>query len=487
MSDGSVVTFYSYKGGVGRTLALANTGALLCRWGYKVLCVDWDLEAPGLHLYYERWSQKPASKPGLVDLIHDRLSKKKVHWQSYLTEVQFPSIPQSLSLLTAGRQDDGYVQRLQSLDWEKLYDRHDFGNFLEGLRNEWKKAFDFILIDSRTGITDIGGICTVQLPDYLVLLFTANFQSLNGSLDVFARAKRTRNSLPFDRTKLLSLPVPTRFEGRIEYEMAQEWLQTFAQELAPLYAEWIHKDVKTADLLNHLRIPYIPYWSFGEKLPVIEKGTSDPEDIGYSLETLAALIAQKFAYTDVLTRNRESFVASARKIVGQADLRLADLSVSAQGTVSSPLRLFVSYAHKDAPLVEELVSHLKLLEREGVIQSWNEKMIPAGSNWSRKIETYLEEADIILLLISPDYLASDYSYSVEMPAALKKSEAEKARTIPLLIRPTSWQHSPLSSLQVSPPNGIPVTKWENRDEAWLAVIDSIRTAAAQLAQQRQAA
>ncbi|MFN7926990.1 MAG: TIR domain-containing protein [Blastocatellia bacterium] len=487
MSDGSVVTFYSYKGGVGRTLALANVGALLCRWGYKVLCVDWDLEAPGLHLYYERWSQEPSQHQGLVDLIHAQLGKKKVSWRQYLTEVKFPDIAQPLALLTAGRQDDGYVQRLQGLDWETLYERHDFGNFLERMRNEWKKEFDFILIDSRTGITDIGGICTVQLPDYVVLLFTANFQSLKGSLDVVARARRTRNSLPFDRTKLLALPIPTRFEGRIEYEMAQEWLQTFTKELAPLYAEWIHKDVKPADLLNHLRIPYIPYWSFGEKLPVIEKGTSDPEDIGFSLETIAALIAQKFAYTDVLTRNRDSFVASARKIVGQADLRQTDQTVTARGTVSSPLRVFVSYAHKDGPLVEELSNHLKLLEREGVIQSWIDKMIPAGNNWTRKIETYLAEADIVLLLISPDYLASDYTYSVELPAALKKNETHKAITIPILLRPTAWQNSPLSSLQAAPANGMPITKWENRDEAWLAVMENIRAAASQLLQQRQAA
>ncbi len=270
MGKGTVVTFYSYKGGVGRTLALANIAALLCQWGYRVLCVDWDLEAPGLHLYLRPWCKKWNHR-GLTELIQAHADGKKTRWQTYTTQVQLPDAPKPLSLMTAGLQDSTYVQRMQKLNWGELYESHDLGAFLEELRESWKKSFDFILIDSRTGITDIGGICTVQLPDLLVLLFTANEQSLNGVVDVAQRAKVARQRLPFDRAKLLALPVVTRFEIRIEYEAAQVWLKRFADELAPLFADWVPKDITSSDMLNFTRIPYIPFWSFGERLPVIRK------------------------------------------------------------------------------------------------------------------------------------------------------------------------------------------------------------------------
>src|SRR5262245_51175781 len=161
-TEGAVVTFYSYKGGVGRTLALANVGTLLCRWGYKVLCVDWDLEAPGLHLYFENWikptppTDVSASQPGLTDLIQAHVDGQHPKWRDFVTNVNLPRAEQSLSLMTAGRQDQSYIKRMQGLDWNRLYDHHKLGNFLEELRTEWKEAFDFVLVDSRTGITDIG-------------------------------------------------------------------------------------------------------------------------------------------------------------------------------------------------------------------------------------------------------------------------------------------------------------------------------------------
>jgi Tetratricopeptide repeat len=105
----------------------------------------------------------------------------------------------------------------------------------------------------------------------------------------------------------------TRFEFRIEYELAQKWLKEFSQALAPFYSEWIHKEVSISDILNLIRIPYIPYWSFGERLPVVEKGTSDPEDIGYWLENLTALIAQNLSSSELLITNRDSFVQTAIK------------------------------------------------------------------------------------------------------------------------------------------------------------------------------
>lgn len=481
MTEGLIVTFYSYKGGVGRTLALANIGALLCRWGYKVLCIDWDLEAPGLHLYFRPYVATP-DRPGLTELVQAHVDGKKPKWNKYVSEVTIPQANHPLSLITAGRQDESYVSRMQALDWSELYEKHRFGNFLEAMRGEWKESFDFVLIDSRTGITDIGGICTVQLPDFLVLLFTANQQSLHGSLEVVKRAARARNSLPFDRAKLLTLPVAARFEMRVEYEMAQQWLKTFADELRPLYAEWAHKDVTVEELLNHTRMPYIPYWSFGEKLPVIEKGTDDPEDIGFSLETLAALIAQKFSYSDVLVRNRDSFVSAVRKLS-----RLNGIADTPGAKPGRGVKLFISYSHKDEKLRAELVKHLRVLRRQGVIEMWDDRMIPPGEVWGEGISPHLEEADIILLLLSADFLASDYAYSVEVRRALERQANGEARVIPIILREVAWSKTPIANLQALPSDGVAVTRWADRDSAWRNVIDGIQKAAEQfLASRRQA-
>ncbi|HZS03899.1 MAG TPA: TIR domain-containing protein [Blastocatellia bacterium] len=484
MSTGTVITFYSYKGGVGRTLALANIGALLCRWGYKVLCIDWDLEAPGLDLYFNPWVTTP-DRPGLTELIHEHIDGGQPEWQDYLTQVNFPATTEaspSLLLMKAGMQDETYVRRMQALDWTKLYKKHDLGNFLEDLRNQWRKEFDFILVDSRTGITDIGGICTVQLPDLLVLLFTANLQSLRGSLDVMERARNTRNSLPFDRSRLLALPVPTRFESRIEYEEAERWLKIFADELAPLYAEWAGKEVTATDLLNYARVPYVAFWSFGEKLPVIEKGTSNPDDIGFYFETLAALVAQRFSNTEMLVKNRDSFVRAARKV--SAISEVTDQSAAKSG---ASVRLYISYSHKDEMFLDELNTHLKLLQRMGLIKIWSDRRIEMGESWKEQLDQQLEQAQIILLLVSADYLASDFAHDVEMKYALEKHYSGEAVAIPVLLRPTAWQESPLASIQALPPNGRPISTWENRDEAWVEVVKGIREAIARFENSQQSA
>src|SRR5882724_4529156 len=125
---GTIVTFYSYKGGTGRTLALANVAALLAQWGHRVLCVDWDLEAPGLHLYFDRYA--PPAKGGLVEVIGALASGQKASWQKFVVRTGIGALDGQkrtrrgkgrLDLLAAGRPGRGYVARLQALDWSALY------------------------------------------------------------------------------------------------------------------------------------------------------------------------------------------------------------------------------------------------------------------------------------------------------------------------------------------------------------------------------
>ncbi len=480
MNEGTIFTFYSYKGGVGRTFALANIAALLSLWGYKTLCIDWDLEAPGLHLYFKKWMSGKGHR-GLTELIQAHADGKNPRWQNYVKEIHLDNAKQPLTLISAGLQDESYVQRMQALDWTELYERHDLGNFLEELRENWKESFDFVLIDSRTGITDIGGICTIQLPDLLVLLFTANDQSLHGCIDVVERARRARANMPVDRAKLLVLPVAARFEGRVEVDLAQKWLNRFADALTPFYNEWSHRDVAVADLLNHTRIPYVPYWSFGEKLPVIDKGTKDPDDIGFPLETLAAFVAQQLDYSDVLVRNRDTFVTTAKK---EQIETLPDKTVRAKKKPGTPLQVLISYAHEDEKLLKELEKHLSSLKRQNIIDLRPDKNIEVGANQQKQIDLSLEKANIILLCISPDYMASDYVDSPEMQRLLERHAAGETTVIPIILRSTFWQSSPIGNLQALPGNGKPIvsTSWYNTDEAMLDVTVGLQKLIEQLPQ-----
>lgn len=476
MTEGSVVTFYSYKGGVGRTFALASIGASLAKWGYKVLCIDWDLEAPGLHLYYEPWIRN-SHQPGLTELIEAYISGDSYAWQDFVTEVHFPDAREPLMLMPAGLQNETYVGRMQALNWPDLYEHHNLGKFLEDSRNEWKQEFDFILIDSRTGITDIGGICTVQLPDFLVLLFTANHQNLNGAYNVINLARKQRSHLPFDRAKLLVLPVITRFEGRVEYETAQEWLEIINKKLGPLYLDWSDRTIDSSDLLNFTRLPYFPYWSFGERVPVLEEDTKDPESAAFALETLAGMVALRLSNTDTLVSNRDQLVAIAKK--GPPRSRVEPEDEIWRNSVSS-IKLFLSYSHKDQRFADELMKHLTLLQRQGVIDVFYDREIRIGSEWADEISVALEEAQVILLLISADFLASDYAYDQEVRRAIAKHDAGEARVLPIILRPVNFEDSPLERMQVLPSDGQPITHWSSQDEAWLNVVDGIRGAIARL-------
>src|SRR3989442_1649478 len=107
MSAGRIVTFYSYTAGIGRTFALANISALLASWGYKVLCVDWDLEAPGLDVYYNEWLSRH-DKPGVVELIQTFAAGKEPDWKQHVRTVAFPNAKEPIHFIPAGLQDSSY-------------------------------------------------------------------------------------------------------------------------------------------------------------------------------------------------------------------------------------------------------------------------------------------------------------------------------------------------------------------------------------------
>src|SRR6266567_1985639 len=141
---------------------------------------------------------------------------------------------------------------------------------------------------------------------------------------------------------------------------------------------------------------------------------------------------------------------------------------------STPVEVFYSYAHKDASWRNELEKHLSLLHRQGLITAWHDRHILPGTDWAQAIDEHLERASVILLLISADFLASDYCYGLEMQRALERHQANEARVIPILLRPVDWNNAPFAYLQALPTGAKPITTWRNRDAAFTDVAAGIR-------------
>jgi len=144
------------------------------------------------------------------------------------------------------------------------------------------------------------------------------------------------------------------------------------------------------------------------------------------------------------------------------------------------LDLFFSYSHEDEDLRNELEIHLAMLKRQGLIRAWHDRRIPPGEDFDAAISEQLETANIILLLVSPYFLASKYCYEVEMTRALERHRSGEAVVLPVILQPCDWQHAPFGKLRATPPDGNPVAKFANVHDAFLQVTKDIRWAAEKL-------
>ena len=138
---------------------------------------------------------------------------------------------------------------------------------------------------------------------------------------------------------------------------------------------------------------------------------------------------------------------------------------------------FVSYSHEDAKLKAELIKHLAPLERLKLVSHWDDGEIRPGDHWERTIAEKMTAAKLILLLISSDFIASEFCYEKELAAALKRDKTKTARVLPVILRPCLWQDLPFGKLQAIPDEGKPVTSWPSPDEAMMEVAKAVREAA----------
>ncbi|MCZ4122279.1 FxSxx-COOH system tetratricopeptide repeat protein [Streptomyces sp. H39-S7] len=278
-TDGRIITFYSYKGGTGRTMALANTAWILASAGKRVLAVDWDLEAPGLHRFFHPFLDPNVlgATTGVIDIITDyswaattgeprgstwhlplaRVQPHAVSLASPRLGWQFPE-GGSLDFLSAGQQNREYSATVSSFEWDNFYERLGGGVFLDALRDDMKATYDYVLIDSRTGLSDNADICTIHMPDILVDCFTLSDQALEGAVAV----ARTVGEGYGNRT-IRVLPVPMRIdEGEKEKVDA-------GRALARQRFEGLPKGLTAEELTAYwgaVEIPYRPYYAYEETL-----------------------------------------------------------------------------------------------------------------------------------------------------------------------------------------------------------------------------
>lgn len=153
--------------------------------------------------------------------------------------------------------------------------------------------------------------------------------------------------------------------------------------------------------------------------------------------------------------------------------------------ISAAIQVFVSYAHKDERLRSELDKHLTLLKRKGIVDVWYDRKILPGTDFGAEIDNRLSGSQLVLFLVSPDFLASGYCYEKEMARAMQMHQAGSARVIPVILRPVDWKDAPFAKLLALPKDGKPVTKWANRDSALLDVTEGIKSAINGLAKERK--
>ncbi len=247
-TSGEVITFYSYKGGTGRTMALSNIAVLLARQQNAttpVLMIDWDLEAPGLHHYFgAQLEQRPglleffeACREQLPRLRHDGQDAEalaqavlaEVDWQRYVSRVDQGS---QLYLMRAGRFDASYADRLAAMRWDELF--HDCPPLYRCFGQRLSRHFRHVLVDSRSGRGDSAGICTTLLPRKLVLVFTPSHHSLEGVQEMVTRATTYRRSHEEEQRPLLIYPLPSRIEVDDARQRAQ-WRRGDSSQQIPGY------------------------------------------------------------------------------------------------------------------------------------------------------------------------------------------------------------------------------------------------------------
>jgi WD40 repeat protein len=450
---GRIITFYSYKGGTGRSMALANIAWILASNGYRVLTVDWDLEAPGLQHYWSPFlvDKRLNHTKGIIDIVHEfslealtpplahqpgksankqqiggslihptspsaTVVEEDLNWYLPLADlsrhavsIDYPAPTWGrLDFLPAGAHGPGYATRCNTFDWVAFYERLNGFVFLEALKASMRREYDYTLIDSRTGVSDTSGICTIELPDDVVLCFTPNNQSIEGAAAV-AHSIRENRSASSSNAAVRFFPVPMRVETsekeKLDRRMAlaRKCFDEFV-ELSPEDRDKYWKDVS---------VPYWPFYAFEEFLAVFADSPGGVNTLLSAYERIAGyLISKDIALVPPTAEHRE--------IVKAAFSGRTEEPIDWEG-----LKIFISYSRDGADLA---LRPEKDLGREKDLVPWlDTRRSKLGKHWTKAIEAALDESKVVLALLTPGSYESEICRAEQL-RALRKGK----RLIPIL-------------------------------------------------------
>lgn len=404
--SGKTITFYSYKGGTGRTMALANVAVRLASEQSKdrrgVLMIDWDLEAPGLHRFFRHQLKSitgGASDPdakidkeeGLLDFFWrlkkatSKYNQKSPQRQAEARELLESIKPESfvlrtdvagdLSLLKAGRIDDDYSQKVNTFAWEDFYNRAPW--LIRAFGERLAKRYRYILIDSRTGLTDVSGICTMLLPEILVFVFTPNRQSVEGGLGLIRRATdyRLKSS---DLRPLVVFPLASRVEPAREklreiwrYGDATEGIKGFEPQFEQLFKSIYQlEQCSLKDYFDEIQIQHTPDYAYGESIALEAEGSGDRLSLKRSYITFVDRLInspspwqkEQLTSKEVQTSDSSTIVfpngSMARVVHSAPDLSYREILQALNLNSTSALVIIVGTTNDDENQVNETISIL---------------------------------------------------------------------------------------------------------------------------------
>ena len=406
-SQGQIITFYSYKGGTGRTMALANVAWILASNGKRVLTVDWDLESPGLHKFFHPFLDEStvSATPGVIEIINDYASAavdpgpRSDDWYLELANVERHAVslewlfPEGgkLDFLSAGRQNRDYSAAVCSLDWDNFYDRLGGGRFFRAMRDDMRQKYDYVLIDSRTGLSDVADICTIELPDVLTICFTLSDQSIEGAANVARQISgryRDRN--------IRVLPVPMRIEDGekekldVGRALARMKFEGFPAGMTP---------ESSAVYWASVEVPYKPFYAFEETLATFGDDPGSPASLLSSFERI----------TDAVTAGQ---VITMRPIAEELRLQYKDAFTRRQPASST--QVYLSYVPEDrmwADWIEAVLTRagFRVLPRSTVLTAAGGDGDARGSI---QAERELQMAPRAIAVLSSAYLHSPDARSI---------------------------------------------------------------------------
>ncbi|GIF96610.1 FxSxx-COOH system tetratricopeptide repeat protein [Catellatospora citrea] len=318
---GIIITFYSYKGGTGRTMTLANVAWILASQGKRVLAIDWDLESPGLHRYFHPFLSDKDLRltQGVIDLVVNyadaefgrgnrpiaEVIDECTEIDDYVVRLDWAFREGGLiDFMPAGRQDEAYPDVISTFGWSEFYVAQAGGDYIDVLATRLRQSYDYVLIDSRTGLNDISGICTIGMPDIVVDCFTFATQSIEGAAGV-ARAISAQSH----RRTIRVVPVPMRVEDA---------------ETAKLEASRDLSRARFADLLAHMspeeqdrywssvEIPYRPLFAYEEILAPFGERPHQQGSILSACERLTSVLTG-----DVVSELRAVSERERRAVLGE--------------------------------------------------------------------------------------------------------------------------------------------------------------------------